>query len=259
MKKTYPSLKAKIQNLLGATIQSHTVIDQFIYGAAEAIDEAYSEIEANKSPHIYSGLKGSRIDGLGMLIGCPRYENETDQSYLTRCMAHHTSHQASNKTAILMALTNLEYTSHVSYTPFTQGVGTATIHFIPLDYENVDLAKKEINQRLKKVVAPDSYIKLEAAKPVGIQVVAYCNFKQDTDELREKITQSIKDYINNIPIGETLSYSAINLIALKLESVKHFNTTAIYIDKERMHALERIQTIQEKFLFQNIIFEVSND
>lgn len=259
MKKTYTSLKSKIQNLLGAVIQSHTVLDQFIYGASEAIDEAYNEIEQNKTPHIYSGLKGSRIDGLGMLIGCARYEGETDKNYLTRCMAHHTSHQASNTTAILMALTNLEYVSHVSYTPFTQGVGTATIHFIPKHYSNVELAKKEITQRLKNVTAPDSYIKLEAAKPIGIEIIAYCVFKEDNDAIRQTISQSIKDYINNIPIGETLSYSAINLIALKLPEVKHFNTIAIYIDKERMHALERIQIIQEKFLFQNIVFEVSND
>lgn len=259
MKKTYASLKAKIQNLLGATIQSHTVIDQFIYGAAEAIDEAYSEIEANKTPHIYSGLKGSRIDGLGMLIGCARYENETDRSYLTRCMAHHTAYQASNMTAILMALTNLEYTSNVSYTPFTQGVGTATIHFIPKNYDNVELAKKEIAERLKSVTAPDSYIKLEAAKPVGIEIIAYCVFKEDTQALRDEITQSIKDYINNIPIGDTLSYSAINLIALNITNVKHFNAIAIYVDQKRMHALERIQTIEEKFLFQNLAFEVSND
>lgn len=259
MKKTYASLKAKIQNLLGATIQPHTVIDQFIYGASEAIDEAYNEIEANKTPHIYTGLKGSRIDGLGMLIGCARYENETDRSYLTRCMAHHTSHQASNVTAILTALTNLEYVSNVSYTPFTQGVGTATIHFIPKHYDNVELAKKEIAKRIANVVAPDSYIKLEAAKPVAIKIIAYCVFKEDTQYLRDEISKAVKNYINNIPIGDTLSYSAINLIALNIANVKHFNTIAIYVDDKRMHALERIQTIEEKFLFQSLAFEVSND
>ena len=173
MKNTYAHLKARIQKLLGATIQPHSVIDQIIYGSSEAIDEAYNEIEKNKTPHIYSGLTGNRIDGLGMLIGCPRYENEEDASYLARVMAHSHSHQASNIIAITMALTNLKYTSHASYSPFTQGVGTSTIHFIPKNYDEVDLAKKEIKERLRTVTSPDSYMLIEAAKPVGVTLLAY--------------------------------------------------------------------------------------
>lgn len=259
MKKTYASLKAKIQKLLGVTIQSHTVIDQMIYGASQAIDEAYDEIEKNKDPHIYTGLTGSRIDGLGMLVGCPRYENETDSSYLTRVMSHHTSHQASNITAITMALVDLKYTSHTSYTPFSQGVGTATIHFIPKHYDYVDLAKKEIRERLSKVTSPDAYILIEPARPISVEIIAYCVFEEDSETIHTTVREHIKDYINNIPIGHTLSYSAINKIALNLDGVKHFNTIAIYVDHERMHALERIQTIQEKFVFDNIAFEVAND
>lgn len=256
--KTYASLKAKIQKLLNATIQSHTVLDQLIYGASEAIDEAYDEIEKNKDPHIYSGLKGNRIDGLGMLIGCPRYENESDKSYLTRVMAHHTSHQASNTTAIVMALTNLKYTSHISYVPFTQGLGTATIHFIPTHYDYTELAKKEIRERLENVTAPDAYVKLEVASPIAVEILAYCVISEDTEVFREELKAQIKAYVNNIPIGESIRYSDINLLGAKIDGVQYFNTTAIYLDQERLYALERPQTIQGKFLFQNITLEVAN-
>lgn len=259
MKKTYSSLKTKIQKLLGASIQPHSVIDQIIYGTSEAIDEAYMEIEKNKTPHIYSGLKGDRIDGLGMLIGCPRYESEEDASYLARVMAHSHVNQASNIIAITMSLTNLKYTSHASFTPFTQGTGTSTIHFIPKDYEQVDLAKQEIKDRLKNVVSPDSYILVESAKKVGVKIVGYCVFEKDTEIIRSEINEKLKNYINNIPIGESLSYGQINAIVLNIEGVKYFNALAIYLNEERMHALETLQTIEDKFLFQDIILEVAND
>lgn len=259
MKKSYSHLKSKIQKLLGVAIQPHSVIDQIIYGTSEAIDEAYMEIEKNKTPHIYSGLTGNRIDGLGMLVGCPRFENEEDASYLARVMAHSHVNQASNIIAITMSLTNLKYTSHASFTPYTQGTGTSTIHFIPKDYEQVELAKKEIAERLKPVVSPDSYILIEPAKPVGVEIIAYCVFENDTEIIRGEIHDKLKNYINNIPIGETLSYGAINNLALNTEGVKFFNTLAIYIDGNRLHALEKIQTIEEKFLFQSISLEVSND
>lgn len=254
----YNRFKNKLQYLLSISIKPFSFLDQLIHSFSDALYEAYKEIEKNKTPHIYSGLTGTNIDGLGMLIGCHRYENESDKSYLARVMAHHKTFAAANQTAIEMALTNLRYVSHASYTPFAQGTGTAIIHFIPVIYDDITIRSgiAEINDRLKKVASPDSYIPIEVAKPIGVKIAAYAILEEENNLTTSEIKAKVKEYINSIPIGDTLSYGAINRIGLSVPSVKYFNVISILLDNEKAEAIEIMQTIQYKFLFDEIHIEV---
>lgn len=257
----YERLKNKVQSLLGVSVTKYSFIDQLLYACSDSLNEAYTEIEKNKTPHIYTSLSGERIDGLGVLVGCYRYENESDKSYLARVMAHHKTHAASNATAIEMMLAELKYSSHASYTPFTQGTGTATIHFIPVFYDDATIEKAigEIKARLKQVVSPDSYIKVQVAIPISVKIFAYAQLDGQNEFITTQLQEKIKKYVNGIPIGNTLSYGMINRIGLSETGVSYFNTIGIYLDEKKMEDLEMMQTIQNKFLFdQFTIEEVKN-
>lgn len=259
MYKSYEKLKNDIQNLIGVRIEQHTIIDQILYGVGKAIDKIKEEIELSKNPHIYSGLKGKQLDELGLLVGCPRFENESESSYFTRIMNHHTANKTCNTTSILFAISNLKYSSHASYVPFTQGVATSTIHFIPKNYNAVQEAVEEIEKRLADIKAPDSFFVIEPAKPVAVEVVCYLVTKNDLAQIKNNLESRLKSHINNIPIGETLSYKNINMLGLSTDGVNFFNTVTIFIDGKPLHAIEKVQTIKEKFIFSKMHLEVANN
>lgn len=254
----YEQLKNRLQRLLGINISKYSLVDQMLYAYSDALDEAYQEIEKNKTPHIYSSLKGKKIDDLGVLIGCYRYENESDDSYLARIMAHRKTYECANRTAIETMLAELKYSSNASYTPFTQGTGTATVHFIPIYYddETIEKAREEIKKRLKKVVAPDSYIKIQVAEPISVRIIAYTVFDEPSEYAINEIKEKVKAYVNSVPIGSTLSYGMINRIGLSQKNVTYFNTVSIYLNGEKVESLDVIQTIQKKFLFDDILIQV---
>ncbi len=103
------------------------------------------EIEKNKNPHIFTKLEGSDIDSMGILVGCARRANEDDRTYLYRMINWNTANQTANATAIEAALTTLDYSSNVTYVPYTHGVGTATAYIIPKDLEKSDLFELSAN------------------------------------------------------------------------------------------------------------------
>lgn len=255
---SYEKLKEDIQKLVGAQIESNTIIDQILYGVGASLDMIKEEINKRKNPHIYTGLKDGELDDLGLLVGCPRYESEGNESYFTRIMHHHTANQASNLTSINFAISNLKYSSHATYVPFTLGVGTSTIHFIPKNYEYIEEAKLEIEERILKVKAPDSFIMIEPATKIRVEIIAYVVLENDSLITRANIEEAIRAYINNIPIGETLSYAKLNMIGLSTKDVKYFNVVTVLLDGTTMHQIEKMQGVETKFVFDTIHFEVSS-
>ena len=265
----YASIKNSFKKKTGIDVTEGSAIDSYLLASSEQLAEAHEEIENAKNPHIYTNLSGDDIDKLGLLINCSRYPNESDTSYLYRCMNWTLINESSNSTAIESALSNLTYSSNATYVPYTQGTGTATVFLIPISYgDTADeteeaLAISEAKERLSKVVSPDSYIKYQVCKPIGVEVIAYASFGTIYDEasIKQNIELQIKDYINNIPIGSSLSYGAINKIGLGETGVNFFNASHIYIgeidaegyyERELLSALSITQLIETKFLFKSI-------
>ena len=108
-----------------------TAIDYFMLSATEMISEAHKEIENNKTPHLYSSLKGQQLDDLALLFGLARRTDESDKNFLYRITKANTSNKTSNYTAIETALMNMQYASHVTYNPHAFGCGTAAAYIIP--------------------------------------------------------------------------------------------------------------------------------
>lgn len=257
----YKDLKQRFKKRSNIDVTDGTVIDSYLLASAESLAAAHEEIEKSKNPHIYTNLSGTNIDKMALLINCPRYPNETDESYLYRCMKWTLINESANVTAIESALSNLEESSNASYIPYTEGTGTATVFIIPNDYsseEQQERAIEEVKNRLYKVISPDSYINYKICKALPIEIHVQVAFQSGADEksIKNNLQVKIKDYVNKIAIGDTLSYGAINKLGVQEKGIEFFNTTHLLIDDELLRELNAVQTIQTKFLFYKINWTV---
>ena len=168
--------------------------------------------------------------------------------------------ESSNTSAIESALSNLQESSNATYVPYTEGTGTATVFIIPNTYGDVDKTRAiaEVKNRLSPVISPDSYINYQICREIGIEVFAYVSFEKGVDEkaIKNNLKLKIKDYINKIAIGDTLSYGMINKIGTQEKGVDFFNATHIRVDGELLRDLSIIQIIETKFLFSKINWTV---
>lgn len=250
----YNSILNKFKDNTKLDIAEGSVIDSFVLSTANGIEEAYKEIENNKNPHIYTKLKGSDIDGVGMLVGCLRQANETDSNYLSRMINWNTSNQSSNLTAINNAVVNMEFASNVTYVPFTQGVATGTVYIIPkkLDDETKEKAIQETKEKLSKVLSTSSYVEYVIPKILYIDIYVYMSVYKDEENIKSNITSKFQEYINNIAPGDNFEIGQLNKIGISEQNVSYFSVSNVIINGKEMQEIERVQILEEKFVFNKI-------
>lgn len=252
----YTSIKNSFYDRTKLEIAEGSVIDNYTNSVSVGLMEAYKEIEKNKNPHIFTKLEGSDIDSMGILVGCARRANEDDRTYLYRMINWNTANQTANATAIEAALTTLDYSSHVDYVPYTHGVGTATAYIIPKDLEKSDLAIKEVQDRLKKVTSQGSYVECVIPNMKPVKLVVYMSIDRDEDNIKRNLQDKIREYINNIAPGNKLEIGHINKIGINETNVNYFSVSQMYIDNEEYQEIFAIQKLEDKFLFDEIVWNM---
>lgn len=235
-------------------IAKGSVLDSYVLSTAEALKEAHMEIENNKTPHIYTGLTGDRLDGLGMLVGCPRIGGEEDTVYRSRIINWNTSNQTGNKIAIESALTNLEHSSNATHVPLTQGVGTGTIYIIPkvLSDQSIELAIEEVKTKVRNVISSTSYIEYVIPELLPVEVVVYASILKDELNTKENIEKKFEKYINAIAPGDTLKIGELNKIGVNELNVGYFSVSNILVNGKESHDLEVLQKLESKLVFDKI-------
>lgn len=254
----YESIKSAFNKRTNLEIAEGSVIDNYTNSVSAGIMEAYDEIERNRSPHIFTKLTGKDIDSMGLLVGCSRRPEEDDKTYLYRMINWNTSNQASNSTSIENALISLEHSSNVTYVPFTQGVGTATAYIIPkkLDETSKNLAIQETKTRLSNVVSKGSYVEYVIPKMIPVRFVIYLAITKDEDNVKKNISSKIQEYINNIAPGDKLELGIINKIGINEPNVNYFSVSQVYINSEEFQDINIIQKLEEKFIYDEIIWNM---
>ena len=247
----YTSIKDRFFKNTGIDVERGTAIDYFILASSEMLESAHKEIEENKTPHIYSSLKGSKIDDAAILCGLARQAGESDKSFLYRLMNWNVANKASNMTSIESALINLKFSSHVTYVPHTFGCGTATAYIIPknMNEEGVTLAIAEVKSKLKDVTSPSTYI--EYIIPEIIEVELVCLIKADAtdkNELKKNISNKIVKYINSIAHGDYLEVGEMNKIGISEPNVEYFNVANLIINKKEVGDVSIIQKVESKLI-----------
>lgn len=253
----YQNIQTRFTNRSKLEIQPGSTVDFFTLATADAIREAYQEIEDSKDPHIYTNLSGDRLDSTGLLVQCPRLPNEPDDSYKHRLMNWTGSNEASNIIAIENALIHMEYASYVTYLPFTEGVGTATAYIIPKSYDGdiPDKALAETKDRISKIVSPSAYVNYVIPYSEAVKVIAYINSEDgDLELLKSNIKSKVADYVNGIAVGDYLSLGEINKIGVNEPNVSYFNTVQLFVDGVEISSLKVLQKIHSKLLLEDIIW-----
>lgn len=250
----YTSIVNRFKSKTNLDIAKGSVLDSYILSASEALQEAHMEIENNKTPHIYTGLTGDRLDGLGMLVGCPRIGGEEDAVYKSRIINWNTSNQTGNRIAIESALTNLKYSSNATFVALTQGVGTGSIYIIPkeLTENKIKLAIEEVKDKVKNVISSTSYVEYVIPELLPIEIVVYASIIKDEINTKENIEKKFEKYINGIAPGDSLKVGDLNKIGINELNIGYFSVSNILVNGKESHELEVLQKLESKLVFDKI-------
>lgn len=254
----YFGIKNKFFEKTNADIARGTIIDTVFYAIADAIKKIYETIEANKNPYLFTKQSGDELDSTGYFLQCPRLQNESDSNYFYRLQKWTQRNASCNLTAIENVLNNLKHSSAGDYVPYTKGIGTATVYLVPTTYDGngCDLAINECKSILSKIINPSAYVDYIVPESIKIKIVAYLDLKENSDIelIKQNILKDIKTYINSIPPGERLMLGEINKLAFKEPGVEYFNVVQLYLNDEENTTFEILQTIDKKFIFDQIIW-----
>ena len=230
----------------------------FMASISEELQEAHQVIEDNKKPYLFTSQTGDELDSTGYFVSCPRYANESDMNYLSRLINWNANNASCNATSIDDACKGLEYSNAANYVAYTNGIGTATIYLIPLSYneEDIELCLKEAQEKVSVVINPSSRVEFKVPEPRYVKLVAYLDMTDGYDEavVKSDILNNIKNYINGIAPGDKMYLGQINRLGLTPKEVEYFNVVQIYIDGEEATDFEILQTIEAKFIFDEIIW-----
>ena len=230
----------------------------FMASISEELQEAHQVIEDNKKPYLFTSQTGDELDSTGYFVSCPRYVNESDMNYLSRLINWNANNASCNATSIDNVCKGLEYSNAANYVAYTNGIGTATIYLIPLSYneEDIELCLKEAQEKVSVVINPSSRVEFKVPEPRYVKLVAYLDMTDGYDEsvVKNDILNNIKNYINGIAPGDKMYLGQINRLGLAPKEVEYFNVVQIYIDGEEATDFEILQTIEAKFIFDEIIW-----
>ena len=254
----YESIKNKFYKKTSLDIEKGSVIDMFTSSIANEISEAHQTIEDNKKPYLFTTQSGDELDSTGYFVSCPRHNNESDSNYLARLINWNANNATCNATSISNACASLQYSVAANYVAHTSGIGTATIYLIPLSYseEDIELCLKEAQEKVSMVINPSSRVVFEVPSPRYVQLVAYLDVIEGADlaVIKNTISQDVQKYINSIAPGDKLYLGEINKIGLAIDEVEYFNVVQIYVDDDEATDFEILQTIEAKFIFDQIIW-----
>ena len=250
-------IQRRFEDMTSKTIQEGSVMDFYTVATSDTLEDVYQEIENNKTPHIYTNLKGKDLDDFGFFVDCPREPGENDKQYLYRVMNWMLRTESSNSTAINDALLNMKFASSVEYIPLTNGCGTASAFIIPKDYseETVKNAIEETKTKIRAVASPSLHIDYVVPKIIPVKFHIFIQSSTgDIELIRRNLTTKIKDYVNNIPPRENLKVGRINRIGVNEPEVNFFNIMQVFVDNKEVKDIDILQRRETKLILDEIIW-----
>lgn len=254
----YTDINETFYQATGKDYRSGSALGFFTDAVSRALEDAHTEIDNNKNPHIYTNLSGEDLDKFGTMVNVPRESFESDDTYLYRILNWTYLKAGANKTAVNDSLLNLTYSSNAEYYPGVYGAGTGVVYVIPKTYETETMndALQEVKERIADVISPESYTEYIIPTPIAVKIVCYITSEYgDVDYLKSQAETSIKDYINAIAPNDYLSVGAINKMIINMDNVDMFAVDGVYLDGTRNYNNKILQDIETKMLFDSVVWE----
>ena len=253
----YRDIGKRFRDRSGINMEHSPAMVFYTDAVSGALEDVYQKVYHIKTPYIFTDTSEDDLDGIGYLVNLPREAGEGDQSYRNRLMNWNLANQASNKTAIDNALTNLNYCSDAKYKEMTHGAGTGSVFIIPKDYEEKEQAEQEVKDKIREVVSPGMYISYIFPEVKPVDIIACLRSEQgDVNFIQRRVKGEFEDYINAIAPGDPLEVGELNRIGYDQDQVDFFSILEVRVDGEAKRELAITQDIYSKFILDTVSWVV---
>jgi hypothetical protein len=111
---------------------------------------------------------------------------------------------------------------------------------------------------LEKFDADYVYVGMFASRNASVTFsdITLTTIDKDEDNIKLNLQKKMKDYINNIAPGNKLEIGHLNKIGINEPNVNYFSVSQMYIDNEEYQDIFAIQKLEDKFLFDEIIWNM---
>lgn len=256
-KEIFNDIKKRFESRINNTVENGSVISLYSAAIGSTLADVYTEIDNNRTPHIWTKLKGEELDATGLWVNLPRDLDESDESYRYRLLNWMLVNEASNSKAIEVKLLNPQKASNIIYIAKTRGCGTGTCYIIPKEYtqQNIDESITEAKERISEIASDALYVEYVIPRERRIRLEVYIHTETgDIELLKKEISEKIKEYINTIAPGDYLSLGKINALGIETPLVEYFNVVSFYINNEPVNLIKALQELDSKFLYDEIIW-----
>lgn len=193
-------------------LTANTPITNFSAGARarlilELIDDDVSDFEDtlsfNMAMSFVSQAMGAYLDLIGELLDCQRRPDEDDENYRYRICHQVYVVAGANEIALRLACLSVDGVRDVNLVPFTHGTGSFSVYVIPEDSLLTEIVVPKVQDVIN---AQESHgVKGVAISPKLIPVRIGLNLigrgGADTVGLRPQVSEAIRFYIENLPMG----------------------------------------------------------
>lgn len=257
----HESIITNFEKEINDDIQKGSAIDLFSSAIAKEYEELYEELEKSRTPHVWTYLEGEYIDKAASGLNLVRANGETDETFKYRFSKWVLQNEASNNSAIEVALLNLTYASYAEFVPYTKGAGTGTVYVIPLHYEKeiIENALTEAKDAIKNVISPGVYVEYLTPEVLAVKFQIMMKVSGlDTALLKTELEDSILEYVNNIAPNDYLEVGEVNKIGMNIPGVNYFNVTGLYLNDEIVSDTRILQNLETKMLFDEIVWIIED-
>lgn len=136
-------------------------------------------------------------------------DTQSDSEYRYVLSKAVTAAEAANEISIRLAALSVQGVSDVIIVPYFYGVGTYSIIVVGTTPVVTDTVLSTVLSLVKQVTALGEFVTVRPPRYVGVELSAHLIFNPNTPEgdkvsIVSQVTDTIYDYINNIPLGQGL-------------------------------------------------------
>jgi uncharacterized phage protein gp47/JayE len=187
-----------------------SIVRAFIDIISECIGEFYDRLDFNLTNQFVSTASGSFLDLIGDLLSCKRSINESDDNYRFRVANQVYSARTSNEIAVRLACLSIPNVKNIILKEYITGAGSFAVYVDVVDRNVQDATVAAVNNAVQEVKAfgVNGRAVLPEQIPVNLKVkLTYVKelSQQEKQFIIIKVTENLRQYLDNLGIGETVS------------------------------------------------------
>ncbi len=189
-----------------------------------AIEDYYETLEYNVLMAFVSTAEGRFLDLIGRLLDCNRRSDEADNNYRYRITQQIYVVARANETAVRLSCLAVENVRDIVMIPYAHGAGSFMVYVDVIDKNRVEDTIERVQEVIDDVQAYGVRGEAILPKMVMVDLSARLTFSEKISEqrassLRSETQQEIKNYIDNLNIGQSMIASQLIHVIMRVDKV----------------------------------------